>query len=82
MLSFSRDLEIEADRLGQRIMEYSKYNTKAMPDFFVKLKRESQLLTVEQVAEYLAMLLVDIDFETFRSKEWDIYESYAQFPEE
>lgn len=42
MLSFSRDLEIEADRLGQRIMEYSKYNTKAMPDFFVKLKERDK----------------------------------------
>lgn len=42
MLSFSRDLEIEADRIGQRIMEYSSYNTKSMPDFFIKLKERDK----------------------------------------
>lgn len=50
--------------------------------FFIKLKQEQKLLTVEQVAHYLAILLLDTDFETFRSKEWDIYESYAQYPGE
>ncbi len=70
------------DTAMQAVIRESTSMAAEKHDFFVKLKRESQLLTVEQVAEYLAMLLVDIDFETFRSKEWDIYESYAQFPEE
>ncbi len=51
-------------------------------DFFVNLKQEQRLLSSEQVAEYLVGLLLDVDLETYRSKEWDIYDGYATYPEE
>ncbi len=50
--------------------------------FFVKLKKEHQLLTVTQVANFLVTLLLDTDATTYSSKEWDIYETNAQYPEE
>jgi predicted Zn-dependent protease len=38
MLSFSRDFEREADRIGQKIMYNAGYDPHAMPSFFQRLK--------------------------------------------
>lgn len=51
-------------------------------DFFVKLKKEQRLLSPEQVADYLVGLLLDTEVAIYCSKEWDIYEDYAIYPEE
>jgi benzil reductase ((S)-benzoin forming) len=70
------------DTAMQSLIRQSASMTQEKHHFFMKLKEKNQLLTTEQVADYLVMLLLETDTETFRSKEWDIYESYAEFPEE
>lgn len=42
ILSFSRDFEREADRVGQSIMYASGYNPNAMPSFFLKLEEQNK----------------------------------------
>lgn len=51
-------------------------------DFFVRLKNENKLLTASQVASYMVHLLLEVSADVFSSKEWDIYESYAEYPDE
>ncbi|TAL66534.1 MAG: SDR family NAD(P)-dependent oxidoreductase [Legionella sp.] len=43
--------------------------------FYQKLKEQNRLITPETVAEFLCWLLLDVDNETYVSKEWDIYDS-------
>lgn len=43
--------------------------------FHHRLYREKRLVSPETVAQFLTWLLLEIDHETFRSKEWDIYEA-------
>ncbi|WP_199741611.1 SDR family NAD(P)-dependent oxidoreductase [Legionella sp. km535] len=43
--------------------------------FYQRLKQHNRLISPETVAEFLTWLLLDIDKETYVSKEWDIYES-------
>lgn len=43
-------------------------------DYFNWLKQEERLLTPETVACFLCWLLLDINQETYVSKEWDIYD--------
>jgi benzil reductase ((S)-benzoin forming) len=43
-------------------------------DFHKRLHRENRLLSPETVAQFLCWLLLDLDADTFRSKEWDIYD--------
>lgn len=42
MLSFSRDFEREADRVGQSLMYNADYDPHAMPEFFQRLKKVNQ----------------------------------------
>jgi predicted Zn-dependent protease len=42
ILSFSRDFEREADRIGQSIMYASGYDPNAMPSFFQKLEEQNK----------------------------------------
>ena len=42
MLSFSRDFENEADRVGQKILYNSGFNAHAMPEFFARLSKQEQ----------------------------------------
>lgn len=44
-------------------------------DYFNWLKQEKRLLTPETVAYFLCWLLLDINQETYVSKEWDIYDT-------
>lgn len=44
-------------------------------NFFIKLKENQQLITVETVALFLSWLLLDVDKEEYRLKEWDIYDT-------
>lgn len=48
--------------------------------FFVRLKEENKLLSAKAVAQYLVHLLLDTDTATYSSKEWDIYETHAEYP--
>lgn len=49
--------------------------------FFVNLKQKQQLLSAKQVASFLTWLLLDVEKTEYCSKEWDIYESFAEFPQ-
>ncbi|KTD47547.1 SDR family NAD(P)-dependent oxidoreductase [Legionella quateirensis] len=44
-------------------------------DFYKRLKQHNRLISPDTVAEFLSWLLLEIDEETYVSKEWDIYES-------
>ena len=44
-------------------------------EFFIKLKEQNQLVTVETVAMFITWLLLDIDKERYVAKEWDIYDT-------
>ncbi len=44
-------------------------------NFYNRLKENNQLVSPETVAEFLSWLLVEIDTDTFVSKEWDIYDT-------
>ena len=69
------DTDMQAQIRASTSMQQDKY------EFFLNLKKNHQLLSVQQVASYLTWLLLDIESTEFSSKEWDIYESYAKFPE-
>lgn len=43
--------------------------------FYQRLKNEGRLVTPETVAEFFAWLLLDVDKDTYCSKEWDLYDS-------
>ena len=45
-------------------------------DFYKKLNKENKLISSETVASFLSWLLLDIDVNEFRSREWDLYESW------
>ncbi len=58
----------------------TKHLSTEKSDFFNWLKRESRLLKPETVACFLCWLLLDINQETYVSKEWDIYDkSHHQY---
>ena len=42
MLSFSRDFENEADRVGQKILYNAGFDPRAMPSFFARLSKQEQ----------------------------------------
>lgn len=44
-------------------------------NFYKRLKDEHRLVSPETVAEFLTWLLLDLDKETYISKEWDIYDT-------
>ncbi|MBI2786377.1 MAG: SDR family NAD(P)-dependent oxidoreductase, partial [Legionella longbeachae] len=44
-------------------------------NFYKRLKEHHRLVSSETVAEFLTWLLLDIDKETYVSKEWDIYDT-------
>jgi len=43
--------------------------------FYKKIKDQNRLISPETVAEFLVWLLLDIDNETYVSREWDIYDT-------
>jgi len=47
-------------------------------DFFQKLFDEKKLISTEVVANFLSWLLLDIDVDKYKSKEWDIYDKEHQ----
>ena len=61
-------------QMQSRIRAASHMNPDKL-DFFKRLKQEQRLLTPETVAEFLCWLLLDIDSETYSSREWDIYDT-------
>ncbi|WED43660.1 SDR family NAD(P)-dependent oxidoreductase [Legionella cardiaca] len=68
------DTDMQALIRQARFMDEDKRN------FFLTLKAEERLLTVETVALFLSWLLLDLGKEEFVSKEWDIYDkSHHQF---
>lgn len=44
-------------------------------DFYNSLKQNNKLISPETVAEFLSWLVLDVDKETYISKEWDIYDT-------
>jgi benzil reductase ((S)-benzoin forming) len=66
----------------QALIRQSMHMDEEKHAFFVRLKNTQQLLTVENVAAYLVWLLLDVDLSAYCSKEWDIYESFAESPDE
>lgn len=65
----------------QATIRQSTHMTEEKHAFFVNLKHNQQLLSVTQVALFLTRLLLDIERTEYCSKEWDIYESFAEFPQ-
>lgn len=53
-------------------------------DFFKQLKQQDRLIPVSTVAHFLTWLLMDTSLETFKEKEWDIYQQWhhAQWMQE
>ncbi len=50
MLSFSRDFENEADRVGQKILYNAGFDAHAMPEFFARLNKQEQFNNNETLA--------------------------------
>lgn len=44
-------------------------------NFYFRLKEQGRLVAPETVAEFLTWLLLDVDNQTFVSREWDIYDT-------
>lgn len=59
----------------QAIARNAKHMDPDQVQFYQKLKEDNRLISPETVAEFLAWLLIDVDRETYRSKEWDIYDT-------
>lgn len=56
----------------------ARQSTQLHPDtlqFYRKLKETGRLISPDTVAEFLCWLLLSIDYETYVSKEWDIYDT-------
>jgi len=65
----------------QIAIRQSKQMDKSKQDYFIKLKNTHQLLRAEDVAKFLAHLLLEVSASDFVSKEWDIYmDSSHEFP--
>ncbi|VEG92418.1 SDR family NAD(P)-dependent oxidoreductase [Legionella spiritensis] len=58
----------------QAVIRQSRFMEQEKKDFFNRLYNEKKLISPETVAHFLAWLLLDVDHETFRSREWDIYD--------
>lgn len=43
--------------------------------FYQRLKEHQRLISTDTVAQFLAWLLLDVDQDLFKSKEWDIYDT-------
>lgn len=60
-------------------MQVLARNAKSMEEdqinFYQKLKDDNRLISTETVSHFLTWLLMDIDRDTFKSKEWDIYDT-------
>lgn len=59
----------------QALIRQSSFMDKEKIEFFKMLKREGRLLAPETVALFLSWLLLDLDRETYVSREWDIYDT-------
>lgn len=73
-ISFSSVMPGIIDTDMQALIRSASFMDQEKSAFFHDLKREGRLLSVATVASFLTWLLVDLDKETFRVKEWDIYE--------
>ena len=68
----------------QTAIRDSHFMPDANHDFFKQLKQQGRLIPVSTVAHFLAWLLMDTSLETFKEKEWDIYQRWhhAQWMQE
>jgi len=58
----------------QAVIRQASHMDQAKIDFFIRLKRNNQLLSPATVAIFLCWLLLDIDKTQYVSQEWDIYD--------
>lgn len=63
---------IDTDMQG--ILRIAEHMEPAKADFFKTLKRENRLVTTPTIAAFLSWLLLEVDAQTYSSKEWDIYD--------
>ena len=66
----------------QRVIRQATHMDKAKHAYFLELKATHRLLDVEEVAQFLVYLLLDVSTAMFSAKEWDIYtDSSHEFPD-
>ncbi|MBA2652154.1 MAG: SDR family NAD(P)-dependent oxidoreductase [Tatlockia sp.] len=58
----------------QKIARNAKGMDEEHRNFYKRLHQENRLVSTETAAEFLRWLLLDVECELYRSKEWDIYE--------
>ena len=59
----------------QAFIRQCKFMDTEKIEFFKMLKRDGRLIAAETVALFLSWLLLDLDRETYVSREWDIYDT-------
>lgn len=64
-----------ADTDMQLLARESLHMDDEQVDFYRTLKQSNRLVAPETVAEFLAWLLLEVDTQTYKSKEWDIYDT-------
>ncbi len=65
----------------QAIIRQANGMDQAKQNYFIALKNSNHLLSAQQVAEFLAHLLLDVSRADYVAKEWDIYtDSKHEFP--
>ncbi|MBA2657943.1 MAG: SDR family oxidoreductase [Tatlockia sp.] len=62
----------------QTLARQAKQMDEEQRQFYLKLHQEKRLVSTATVAEFLAWLLLEVEPEVYRSKEWDIYEKSHQ----
>ena len=73
-VSFSCVMPGIIDTDMQAKIRQASFMDKDKLDFFKHLKEDKRLVSTDTVALFLSWLLVDVDKETYVSKEWDIYD--------
>lgn len=64
-----------ADTFMQDQIRHAENMDEEKRDFFKRLKQNNQLLSPETIAAFMCWLLLEIDTNTYVSKEWDIYDT-------
>lgn len=63
------------DTFMQELIRHASNMDQSRVAFYIGLKEEKRLITLDTVASFLSWLLLDINSTEFSSKEWDIYDT-------
>lgn len=74
-VSFASAMPGIIDTHMQEIARSNENPNHSGTNFYQRLKDHNRLVSPETVAEFLTWLLVDVDKNTYASKEWDIYDT-------